>query len=334
MAGVTLKQLNAVRKSMEAIFTEDDAELETIGKQFDGLEAAIRKGESVSAEDLSDILGEVVVEKAVETPAVEADNGDGEMQDPIQPIMVGLYKAVFGEDGKIRKSVDPQALFQKAYEDVLGQLDGAIEGAVEATSIELGKGAQVDLGKGRVAKRKGHKPGCDDPDCDGDCMGGGGGGDGEDMEKLLKAAGVSPAVIRKLNEQGEEIRKLRTERDLERFEKQADDIGEGKAFGAQLLKLHQLDPKLAGEIQKRLQTKNALLRKGNQWAAEIGGGAAGDGSPDAYAQLDAHAKEMIEKGEKDARGQKLTVAKAFTEACNRFPDLYREYQAERARRVG
>lgn len=328
MAGVTLKQLNLVRKQMETIFGDEDDELEAIGKQFDGLEAAIRKGETVSAADLSDILGDVVVEKAVETPPAAAGNGDGEMQDPVQPIMIGLYKAIFGEDGKIQKSADPQALFQKAYEDVLKQLDGAIEGAVEATAIELGKGAQLRPGK--VAKRKGHKDGCDDPDCDGDCMDGDG---GDDMEKLLKTAGVSPAVIRKLNEQGEEIRKLRTERDLERFEKQADAIGEGRAFGVELLKLHQLDPKLAANIEKRLQTKNALLKKSAAWGAEIGGGSANGETPNSYDQLAAHANEMVEKGEKDGAGRKMSFAKAFAEACSRFPDLYRAYQAERAATV-
>src|SRR5271157_1446455 len=113
MAGVTLKQLNAIRKQMEAIFGDDDAELETIGKQFDGLEAAIQKGETISSADLSDILGDVVVEKAVEMPP--ATVADADMQDPVQPIMIGLYKAIFGEDAKIQKSADPQALFQKAY---------------------------------------------------------------------------------------------------------------------------------------------------------------------------------------------------------------------------
>lgn len=249
------------------------------------------------------------------------------MQDPVQPIMIGLYKAIFGEDGAIRKSADPQALFQKAYEDVLKQLDGAIEGAVEATAIELGKGAQLQPGK--VNKRKGHKDGCDDADCDGDCMDG-----GDDMEKLLKASGVSPALIRKLNEQGEEIRKLRTERDLERFEKQADTIGEGKAFGVELLKLHQLDPRLAASIEKRLQTKNALLKKSAAWSAELGGGSANGEGANPYDQLKAHADEMVQKGEKDGAGRKMTFAKAFTEVCSRFPDLYREYQAERAGRVG
>src|SRR5690349_13899693 len=128
MPGITAKRLDALQKTLEAVFVEDPEQLESLTKGLDGLRAAIAKSETVTADDLADILGEVVVEKTAGTPppAAIADNA----QDPLAPIFVGLFKSLFEDDGSIRKGVGDrgaQELFQKAYEKALGELDGAIE---------------------------------------------------------------------------------------------------------------------------------------------------------------------------------------------------------------
>lgn len=314
MAGINLKQLNSIQKSLEAVFSEDDDVLQELTKGLDGLRAAVRKGDAVSVDDISDILGEVVIDKAVEPPASAGEDP----ADPLAPIFKGLYDQLFDQKGVVKKGVSSetaQELIQKAYGAALGQLDAAIEAAAEAAAIELGQGARVNFGKAKKGKP------APDPADDGEDE------DCEDMEKLLKSLGASPAVVKKIGTLQTQVDQLQTERDLETFGKKAVELGEGEAFGADLLKLHRFDPKLADQIGKRLATKNELLKKSSLWGGEIGGGTRAGESPNAYDQLSAHATEMVQKGQTDDAGKKLTFAKAFTAACTLHPDLYQEYRA-------
>lgn len=326
MPGINLKQLRAIEKSLETVFSDDDEQLEAIGKSLDGLKAAIRKGDHVTMDDVSDILGEAVIEKAVDDAAHPVSNGDEAPADPLAPHMLDLFGKIFDDKGQIRKGVSAQSaqeLFEAAYHKMLGELDGAIEATAEATAIELGQGGRVNFGKHAPSRNPkkpspGSEPGeDDDEDDDEDC---------DDMNKILKAAGVAPAVINKIAGLQAQVDTLQTERDLEEFGKAAVDVGEPESFGAELLKLHKIDPKLADSIKKRLGTKNAALKKGGMWAQEIGGEGHANGS--ALDQLNAKANEMVEKGAKDAQGRTMSFAKAFTEACNLNPDLYQEYRSE------
>lgn len=335
MPGISKKKLSQVEKTLEAVFADDEDTLAEVQKSLAGFRAAIEKGETVTMDDITEVLGEVVLEKSADEPgegtgggAADTD-GDGEV-DPVSqvvaPAMLGLYKQLFDDKGSIKKGVsasDAQGLFDATFQGIVKKLlpefDAAIEAAAEAAAIELGKGNQVNLGK------SGKKPVAaeEDEDCE-----------DEDMQKLLKSLGVSGsgagAVIQKMQGLQRQVEALQEERDLEIFGKQAEDIGEGRKFGATLLKLHKLDPKLADEVKKRLNSKNELLRKGGEWSKEIGAGEGEEAGMTAYAQLSAKANEMVQKGEKDDRGRKLTFAKAFTIATERHPDLYQEYQAEEA----
>ncbi len=323
MAGITLKKLGSIEKSLQAVFADDEDALEDVTKSLAGLKAAIAKGEQVTMADVSDILGDVVIEKAIETPASAAVDGP---QDPIAPIMEGLFKSIFGDDGQIKKGLTGETaleLFNKAYGEALSVLDTGIEAAAEATAIELGHGDKVVFGKAKKPK-----PGQEDPE---DAQDGGADEDCEDMEKLLKSLGVPAAVVKKIGALTSQVETLQAERDIEKFAKQADEIGEGAGFGPELLKLHQLDPKLAASISKRLKSKNEALRKSSVWD-EIGGEGGELAGSTAIAKLNAKATELVSKGEKDAKGNKLTFAKAFTEVCNREPALYNEYLEESRKR--
>lgn len=304
MPGISKEKLETVRKALE-LGLEDDV-FADVSKGLDGLVAQIEKGETVTAADLSDILGDVIIDKAV-TPvrSVEEDVP----QDPFAPIFKGLYEQVFEADGTIKKGLKAetaQELLQKAYEACLNELDGAIEGAVEATAAEFGKAS-----KKPPVKTEG----------DGD-------GDMDDMEKLLKSAGVSPALIRKVGTLQNEVNSLKADRDLQRFTKMAEEMGEGAAFGKTLMALSDTDPEAFKEITKRLTAKNALLKQNKVWAAEVGeGGTSAEGAT-AVQQLTAHAEEL-RKTMKRADGKAVSFAKAFTQACNDHPDIYAEYQKER-----
>jgi hypothetical protein len=318
MAGLTIKKLDALQKMTEAVFDGDTEQLEEITKSFDGLRAAMKTGAEVTMDDLSDILGDVMVEKAVNqvnTPAV-VETPD----DPIAPILFGLYKSLFEDDGTIKKGVDAtsaQGLFNKAYTEGLTVLDQSIEAAVEATAVEFGK---ADGKKPKViASPDDDHDGDNDEDC-------------EDMEKLLKGMGVAPAVITRIAKLQATVEALEAKDALQGFQKQAVEIGESEAFGAELLQLHQASPKLAEAITKRLKAKNALLAKSNVWSTEIGAGDGNGGNEVGIAKLNALAHELVSKGEKDAKGKPMTFAKAFAEVCTRHPDIYAEFRAEEERK--
>lgn len=320
MPGITLNKLRQIEKSLEAVFEDDEDQLDAIGKSIDGLKAAIKKGESVTMDDVSDILGDVMVEIGKGEPAAGTGDGVEAPNDPLAPVMLELFGKLF-DGNQIRKGVTPQnaqELFDKAYTAMLGELDGAIQAAAEATAIELGKGKHVNFGKARRPKPKDDEE--DPEDCDED----------QDMEKLLKGLGVPSRLIKKIGTLQGQVEQLQTERDLEAFSKTAEELGEPASFGAELLKLHKVDPKLADSIKKRLGTKNAALKKSGMWAAEIGG-EGGAGGASAFDQLTAKANEMVEKGSKGSDGKVLTFAKAFTEATHRNPDLYQEYRDEQRR---
>src|SRR5260370_1025276 len=103
MPGISKKRLEQVRKALE--LTMDEADFEMVTKGLDGVEAAIEKGEAVTAADLADILGEVIVEKAV-TPEPEVD--DEIPTDPIAQIIKSLFETVHEANGAIRKDLKPQ----------------------------------------------------------------------------------------------------------------------------------------------------------------------------------------------------------------------------------
>ena len=326
MAGITLAKLAQVQKAMEVALDGDTEALAAFGLGMDGLRAAVKKGEMVTSADLSDILGEIVITKAVEQAAQPVQVATDGPQDPMAPILLDLFNKTYGD--QIAKGADltkEQDLFNKAWEACVGQLDAAIGAAAEATAIELGKGEQVNFAKdwqdGDPKKAK--TPGQDDDDDDDD-------EDSEDMEKILKSLGASPVLINKIGALSAKVEKLETERDLELFIKAATDIGEPASFGAELLRLHNIDPRLADSVKKRLSTKNAALKKGNMWSTELGA-AEGTGSAGAAERITAAANEAIKKGEKDEKGRVLTFYKAFTQVCARDPELYREYQDEQAR---
>ncbi len=312
MPGISLKRLDQVQKTLEVVFADEPDQLTAVAKGLDGLRVAVAKGDTVTADELSDILGEVVVEKAVSTAAHPAATaGD----DPLSPIFVDLYKAVFETDGTIKKGLNPegaQTAFQKAYETALAQLDGAIEGAVTATVAEIRKADKPKDGKdGKNADGED-----DDEDCD-------------DMAKLLKSVvGVSPALVTKIAKMQSTIDELTAAKDLLHFTKMAEEAGQGADFAKTLLALHNADPKLVEPVMKRLKAASALLKQNDAWSKEIGGAGAAEGSS-ALEQLSAHAREIVQKGEPDAKGKKMTFAKAFTACCERYPELYTEYQRNR-----
>jgi hypothetical protein len=330
MAGMTLKKLEQIAKSLEAVFDGDEEQLAAVEASVAGLRAAIEKGETVSVSDVSDILGEIVITKAIDAE-VHPEAQVEEPIDPLAPLMRDLFAKIFDAEGKIQKGMDAptaQALFQKTYTAMLGELDNAIGAAAEATAIELGQGDQVNFGKhapGRSLRKPspGSKPG-EDGDAEQDNE-----DEEQDMEKLLKSLGVAPAIVKKIGALQATVDQLQTERDIALFSKQAEEIGEPASFGAELLRLHTIDPRMAESISKRLQTKNAALRKSAVWGQEIGGEGSAAGS--ASEKITARANELVEKGTKDAKGQTMTFAKAFTRACEMHPDLYAEYQDERRR---
>ncbi len=311
MPGISVKRLDQVQKTLEAVFADEPDTLDTVTKGLEGLRAAIAKGDTVTADDLSDILGEVVVEKAVSTAANPVTLGD----DPLSPIFLDLYKSVFEPDGTIKKGLKAetaQETFQKAYEAALGELDGAIEGAVEATAAEIGKARKKPIDPEDT------KDGGVDEDC-------------EDMTKLLKSMGVSPAMVGKIAKMQTTIDELQAKDNLQTFTKMAEDAGQGAEFAKTLLALHNADPKLVEPIVKRLKTAAELLKKSDGWSREIGGAASPEGGT-SLEQLNAHARDIVSKGEPDAKGKKMTFAKAFTAVCERHPELYTEYQREQRAR--
>src|SRR4051812_4118999 len=308
MPGLTVESLDAAQKALNAALRSDPTQLDTLTKGIDGLREAIASGYDASPSDLSDVLdeavlktgetydpelsdviGEVVIQKSDSAPAgTFADAPDplvlfskaNAMNDPFAPILRTLHDELFTDDGTIRKSGDAvKTAFQKAYEDSLGAGDGIAEGAVNATVEEL-VGANPSLGHGLDREYDDEGPENDE----------------DQMEKFLKTA--DPALVAHFTKMQSRIDALQTERDLERFTKQAEDLGEGAAFGKTLMTLHNNnDPAVYEEITKRLSTKNQLLRKSDAWSREIGGGGANGGeASSAVAQLNARAQEMIGKG--------------------------------------
>ncbi|MDE2096234.1 MAG: hypothetical protein KGL39_03245 [Patescibacteria group bacterium] len=323
---LSAERLDEIKKALLTSVEGDPEAVAEVNKSFAGLEAAVAGGEAITADDLSDIIGDVVVSKENQ-PAAPAP----EPMDPLAPLFVELHKALVGDDGLVRKGIDRAAVekaIQATYEKALGMLDQAIEGAVEATVDQIG---DPSVAFGKAKEKQQHDEVGRDKAGDGD-----GDGDGEgddDMDKMLKAlqgAGVPASLIRKMADQHSRIEQLEAERDLAKFTKMAEEIGEGRNFATTLMKLHQDAPEAAAEIVKRLRTKNEALRKSAVWSGEIGGDG-GEVTGSAIEQLNGHARELVQKGEKDARGRPMTFAKAFTEVCTRYPELYAQYQQENRR---
>jgi|HubBroStandDraft_4_1064222.scaffolds.fasta_scaffold39288_3 hypothetical protein len=304
---LTIKKLDKIEKSLEGAL---DAEtFEAVSKQIAGVREAINAGETFSKADLNEILGgEVeVTEVPVAKTATETEDSH-----PLQPFMIELFKALVDETGTIRKGVNPtrmQELFEATYQKMAADYDGAIDAAVEATAIELGKGQRLQFGKSRPA------PVVDEGN--------------QTMSQLLKGVKGGDVILKTLSDLTAEVKLLKGERDTAVFTKQAEEIGEGAGFATDLQKLHALDPALATSISKRLGAKNAVLAKSAVWGAELGdGGGQGDGTT-AIEKLNAEAREITKSS-----GGKVSFYKAFAQVCETNPDLYAEYQDEQRRRRG
>jgi hypothetical protein len=309
---LTPKKLDKIEKSLEALMAGDPEEFAAVKKTLAGVRLAMEAGETFSKAELNELLGGAEVEV---TQVEDVTKGDdiSEEDHPMGPIMLDLFKSLFADDGTIRKGVTMQTAqqaFEKAYQASADVFDVAINAAVEATAIELGATQPATIGKGKKKPVTG-----EDEDC-------------EDMEKaftkLLKGSPAGLSLLKKMADLETTVQTLQSERDTTVFAKQAADIGEPAAFGADLAKLHKLDPELAKVIQKKLGVKNELIAKSAAWGQELGsaGGNGGEGGT-AYEQLNSAAREKVSKSD-----GKLTLAKAFTMICGEQPELYQRYQDE------
>ncbi|MFI5380732.1 MAG: hypothetical protein ACHRHE_15645 [Tepidisphaerales bacterium] len=281
-----------------------------IQKTLAGVRLAMEAGETFTKGDLNEILG-----GDVEVVQVAKAEGEDEAH-PLQTPLLELYTKMFAEDGTIRKGVtseNAQAAFEATYQKMATEFDGAIDAAVEATAIELGKGGAVTFGK------SGRKPVTGkDTAGDGDDDAG-----HEDMDKMLKGSPAGRAILKQLTDLGAEVRLLRGERDTNVFAKKAEEIGEPASFAADLMKIHQIDPKLADSIGKRLGAKNQLITKARAWGTELGEGGQSEAGDTAIEKMNALAREKVSKSD-----GKLTLAKAFTQVCTEQPELYAQYGEE------
>lgn len=344
MPGLTVESLDSAQSALNAALRSDPVQLDRLTRGIDGLREAIAKGYDASPGDLSDVLGEavikdgetydaelsdvlgeVVIQKSSSAPASPEtaepfalfEKADAMSDDYYRPILRDLFERTYTPDGTLRKSADEGKVdFQKAYEDLLVGGEGMAEGIVNATIEEIAKS--------NPALMQGLDRNYDEDERD---------EDEGDMEKFLK--GADPSVVAYFTKMQSTIDGLKAERDLERFVKTAEDIGEGAAFGKTLMAVHSSNPEHYEEITKRLRSKNEMLRKSDLggWGREVGGGGATNGeASSAVAQLNARATEMVSKGLTGPKGRPLTFAQAFTKACEDYPDLYREYHRDREAR--
>ena len=306
---LTTKQLQAIEKSMVALVDDAD-KVEKIKETFEEFRKALGDGEAVTSNDVDAAL-EVLLEQPVAKSA-ETELPD----DPMAPIFDDLYRQMAPIAKKAGVSVQKlQEMFHKAYGQSVEELDGAITATAETVIGELG---------GDVAKAKDKKPAEKDDDDDEDC---------DDMEKILKRVGVPAALAKRIGGMQVELAALTHDKAMGLFEKRAAAVGE-PGLAADLLKIHEVDPKLCDRIEQLLKGKNEILRKSKGWSAEIGdgAGAAAEGVAGPLNQLEGHARE-IQKNRKGAGGKTMSFSKAFSMACDENPELYAEYNQEKHRQI-
>lgn len=134
-----------------------------------------------------------------------------------------------------------------------------------------------------------------------------------------------PEDIRKALGEAEDLKKrlasLEAANERASFAKRAAGAGLTDEWADHLQAIAKMDPKVADAVEKL--AKSALeLEKKSPLFKEIGS----SNGPDASSAI-----EMLKvKQEEISKRDKITLAKAFTVACNEHPDLYRQYVAERA----
>lgn len=325
MTTLNTKQLNAIEKSMKGIIAGDEAKTAEITDAFTKFRKALGEGAAVTADDVDNMLADVMIEKTGDT--APAPSGDAPT-DPIAPILHALYNAVAPIAKKAGSTeAEIQEMFQKAYAATLGELDSAINEAVEATAVELGQAGAVEFGK-KSHKNHKNEDGAEDPDCDG----GDDTEEDEDMSKILKKYGVPDVIAKRMESLQTEVAVLTHDKNMAIFNKRAAEVG-APEMASDLLKLHETDPELCLRVEKRLAAQSALLRKSAGWSSEIGSGrdVTAEGVDGPLSQLNGLAKEMVSKGLKGANGKTLSFAKAFSIACDQNPDVYAEYQRQSAK---
>ena len=293
--------VDAITKSLLAAVGDDAEKIALVKKNLSDF---IKTG--VPAED-APAGDELDIDKLLsgETETVDVD------ADPTKDVMLGLHSAVtkiYGADVENKDELVQQA-FQKAFETLQ---------TVGAEGLEAAYVAGIQKGKKKPAAQNDDEPEGNEPE-----------GEDEDMEKAMKtASGPVRTLLVALNKRNIEVEKqLKTitdERDAEKLAKRVADAGEPASF-VEVLKGIQ-DPKTVDAILKHAKEKNALIHKGAAFS-EIGGGTdpASVGS-DAYAQLEAHANEIVSKS-----AGKTSFAKAFVAACQGHQDLYKQYRADQRR---
>lgn len=332
-----LKQLNAIEKSMLPVVEDDAEKTAEVKAAFAKFRKALKGGDAVSSEDIDSALMEVLVDEPV---AKGADSAETQVpDDPMAPI----FDTLFREVAPFVKGLKPgklQELFHKAYGGALGEVETVINQTVEATATELGAiEKHDDYAVGRGKNRIPPKPGGP-----GKGMGGGGpyedndddDGDDEDcddMEKILKGAGLS-RLAKRFGEMQAELAALTHDKAMGLFQKRAADAGV-PGMASDLLAIHEVNPELAVRIEKQFKANHEALRKGRSWSAEIGSGrdTTAEGVAGPLSQLNGLAQEMIQKGLKGANGKTISFAKAFTLACDQNPELFVEYQRQKTREI-
>jgi hypothetical protein len=296
--------------------------------------AELAKGASpIEAEEEGNPFAELVDKSA---------GGDIE-QSPVADVLREMYEAV--DTVSKAKAGDKSAAFTEIFEKgfaAIAEIEAEQMQLAEVAGIEKARGKKVvapaeggdapgaggqgghafHFNFGKAAK----KPEAEDEDEDCEGM--------DDVEKRIAKSMTGPAgaivraIIRKNHELEAAVGKIEKRERTAHFAKMAADAGEGAEFAAVLEKLAVADPKSAETIAKTVGDKNKLIRKGGLFG-EIGGGSPGAAGSDAYSQLSAKATEIM----KSDTTKKTTFAKAFTQACEQEPELYREHNNEQRARA-
>lgn len=274
----------------------------------------------------------------------KSEGGDIE-QSPVADVLREMYEAV--ETVSKAKGGDKSAGYTEIFEKGFAAI-----AEIEAEQMQLAEVAGISKARGKkvVAPAEGgDAPGAggqgghafhfnfgkakkaepEDENAEDDCEG------MDEVEKRIAKSMTGPAgavvraMIRKNHELESAVAKIETRERKAQFGKMATDAGEGAEFAAVLEKIAAVDPKSAETIAKMAGDKNKLIRKGGLFG-EIGGGSPGGAAgSDAYTQLSAKATEIM----KSDTTKKTSFAKAFTQACEQEPELYREHNNEQRARA-
>lgn len=132
-----------------------------------------------------------------------------------------------------------------------------------------------------------------------------------------------PEDIRKALNEAEDLKKrlgaLEAEREFETFKKRASDCGLASDAAKHLQVIAKASPEALDFVEKLAKAVHEVEKRSPLFK-EVGSDNGADAST-ANAQLVAKAHEIV-------ASEKVSFAKAFTEACTRHPDLYKAYNAE------